>query len=69
MPGTILGRPPNLFVGLIGAIVNAAALFHLFGFNPTADQATAVNTVVLFAIATIANAPFTDHNALAKTQQ
>jgi uncharacterized membrane protein len=55
MNGTILGRSPNLIVGLLTAAFNIAVVFHIAGFTPTAEQIAAVDTFLGLVVAVIAN--------------
>jgi hypothetical protein len=51
----IFGRSPNLLLALAGAIFNTVLVFHVGGFDPTAEQIGSVNVLLLAAVAFIAN--------------
>lgn len=51
----ILGRSPNLVIGFATALIGAAALFHLGGFDPTSEQTAGLLGLVGAAVALIAN--------------
>jgi len=51
----ILGRPAQLWAAVLGGLFNIAVVFNLGGFAPTEIQIGVVNTVILAALALIAN--------------
>lgn len=57
--GTIFGRSPNLALGVLTALFNVIILFHVGGFNPTAEQISSVNILFGSMIAFVANIPQT----------
>lgn len=51
----ILGRSPNLVLGLLTAVFNVAVTYHIGGFSPTVDQIGVTNIAFGALIALIAN--------------
>lgn len=51
----ILGRSPNLVLGAATALFNVVVVLQVGGFNPTAEQISAVNVLLAALVALIAN--------------
>lgn len=52
---TIFGRSPNLVLSLLSAVLNAAIVFHIAGFNPDAPQIATLNVLLFAIVAVISN--------------
>jgi hypothetical protein len=51
----IVGRSPNLIVGLLGGLFNVVVAFQVAGFSPSTEQIGVVNAFILALVAAIAN--------------
>lgn len=51
----IFGRSPNVTLALLGAAFNTVVAFHVGGFDPTVEQISTVNALLLSAVLFVAN--------------